>query len=77
MGEDAAHTRAQVLYYIAENLIAAAATRLPRAWRELVGEEQAAAEVDLSIERIFTYAAWADKFDGRCTTRRCATSRWR
>ena len=29
-----------------------------------VGEKQAAAEVDLGIERIFTYAAWADKFDG-------------
>jgi len=30
----------------------------------VVGEKQAAAEVDLSVERIFTYAAWADKFDG-------------
>ena len=30
----------------------------------MVGEKQAAAEVDLSIERIFSYAAWADKFDG-------------
>jgi hypothetical protein len=29
-----------------------------------VGEKQAAAEVDLGIERIFSYAAWADKFDG-------------
>src|SRR6202044_1829937 len=28
------------------------------------GEKQAAAEVDASIERIFSYAAWADKFDG-------------
>ena len=30
----------------------------------VVGEKQAAAEVDLGIERIFSYAAWADKFDG-------------
>ncbi len=30
----------------------------------VVGEKQAAAEVSLSIERIFSYAAWADKFDG-------------
>jgi aldehyde dehydrogenase (NAD+) len=30
----------------------------------VVGEKQAVAEVDLSIERIFSYAAWADKFDG-------------
>ena len=29
-----------------------------------VGEEQATKEVDLGIERIFSYAAWADKFDG-------------
>ena len=27
-------------------------------------KEQAAAEIDLGIERIFSYAAWADKFDG-------------
>jgi aldehyde dehydrogenase (NAD+) len=26
--------------------------------------DQAEAEFDLSIERLFTYAAWADKFDG-------------
>ena len=58
-----AHNRAQVLYYIAENMIQRRdeiAHRLARA----VGEEQAAVEVDLSIERIFTYAAWADKYDG-------------
>jgi aldehyde dehydrogenase (NAD+) len=29
-----------------------------------VGEKQAAAEVSHGIERIFSYAAWADKFDG-------------
>jgi aldehyde dehydrogenase (NAD+) len=58
-----AHNRAQVLYYSAENLSQRRdeiADRLATA----VGEKQAAAEVNLSIERIFTYAAWADKFDG-------------
>ena len=30
----------------------------------MVGETQAAQEVSLGIERIFSYAAWADKFDG-------------
>ncbi len=58
-----AHNRAQILYFIAENMIQRRdeiAHRLARA----VGEEQAAVEVDLSIERIFTYAAWADKYDG-------------
>ena len=58
-----AHNRAQVLYYCAENLSQRRdeiALRLAAA----VGEKQAAAEVDLGIERIFSYAAWADKFDG-------------
>jgi aldehyde dehydrogenase (NAD+) len=58
-----AHTRAQVIYYIAENMIQRRdeiAHRLGAA----IGEEQAVFEIDLSIERIFTYAAWADKYDG-------------
>ena len=58
-----AHNRAQVIYYIAENMIQRRdeiAHRLARA----VGEDQAAVEVDLSIERIFSYAAWADKYEG-------------
>ncbi len=58
-----AHNRAQVLYYLAENLSqrsAEIAHRLAAA----VGEQQAAAEVNSGIERIFSYAAWADKFDG-------------
>jgi len=58
-----AHNRAQILYYMAENLSQRAAeitTRLAVA----VGEKQAAQEVQLSIERLFAYAAWCDKFDG-------------
>ena len=58
-----AHNRAQVLYYIAENL----SQRREETTKHLsqsVGEQQAASEVNLSIERIFSYAAWADKFDG-------------
>jgi aldehyde dehydrogenase (NAD+) len=58
-----AHNRAQILYYIAENLSQRRneiANRLSMA----VGEKQALAEVDTGIERIFSYAAWADKFDG-------------
>jgi aldehyde dehydrogenase (NAD+) len=59
-----AHGRAQVIYYIAENMIQRRdeiAHRLAAA----VGEEQATVEIDLSIDRIFTYAAWADKYDGQ------------
>ena len=59
----AAHTRAQILYYIAENLIQRSADVTARL-AKVVGEDQAASEVKLGIERIFTYAAWADKYDG-------------
>ena len=58
-----AHNRAQVLYYSAENL-SQRHDEIAHRLATVVGEKQAAAEVDLSIERIFSYAAWADKFDG-------------
>src|SRR6266853_1058550 len=58
-----AHTRAQVLYYLAENL-SQRSQEIARRLTAVVGETQAAAEVSLGIERIFSYAAWADKFDG-------------
>ncbi|HEY0811611.1 MAG TPA: aldehyde dehydrogenase family protein, partial [Longimicrobiales bacterium] len=60
-----AHNRAQILFYIAENL----ATRADEFTSRLAtltnaSKDVARAEVDLSIERLFTYAAWADKWDG-------------
>jgi len=58
-----AHNRAQVLYYCAENL-AQRQGEVTQRLSKSVGEKQAATEVELSIERIFSYAAWADKFDG-------------
>ena len=58
-----AHNRAQVLYYCAENL-SQRRDEISQRLASVVGEKQAAAEVDLGIERIFSYAAWADKFDG-------------
>jgi aldehyde dehydrogenase (NAD+) len=58
-----AHNRAQVLYYCAENL-AQRRDEIAHRLAQVVGEEQAGHEVDLSVERIFSYAAWADKFDG-------------
>jgi aldehyde dehydrogenase (NAD+) len=60
-----AHNRAQILYYIAENLSARAdefADRL-RASADYRAE-LADQEVEAAIERLFTYAAWADKYDG-------------
>ena len=58
-----AHNRAQVLYYCAENL-ALRRDEIRRRLAVAVGEKQAAAEVDLGVQRIFSYAAWSDKFDG-------------
>ena len=54
-GRGSGHTRAQILYFIAENLATRAAEFAGRVGRE---------EVDASITRLFTYAAWADKWDG-------------
>jgi aldehyde dehydrogenase (NAD+) len=58
-----AHNRAQVLYYIAENLSQRSGeigARLAAA----VGKKQAAQEVNLSVERLFSYAGWTDKYEG-------------
>jgi aldehyde dehydrogenase (NAD+) len=58
-----AHNRAQVLFYIAENL-SQRREEIAGGLSAVVGRKQAETEVDLGIERIFSYAAWADKFDG-------------
>jgi aldehyde dehydrogenase (NAD+) len=59
------HLRAQILYYIAENL-AIRAEEFSIRLRDLTGipAGEARAEVDLAIDRLFSYAAWADKYDG-------------
>jgi aldehyde dehydrogenase (NAD+) len=49
------HQRAQVLYYIAENMAARA---------EELGHRLESGEVALAVERVYTWAAWADKYDG-------------
>jgi aldehyde dehydrogenase (NAD+) len=58
-----AHNRAQVLYYMAENL-SLRQEEIARRLAGIVGETDAFKEVAASIGRIFSYAAWADKFDG-------------
>jgi len=58
------HLRAQILYYIAENLDARRdefAARL----EAMQGGRSGAKEVEASVRRLFTYAAWADKYDGQ------------
>ncbi len=59
------HSRAQILYFLAENLSVRSEEFTSRI-RSLTGvsEDAARAEVEAAIARLFTYAAWSDKFDG-------------
>ncbi len=57
------HARAQILYYLAENLEARAPEFAQRIAR-MTGRTDSAREVEASLSRLFTYAAWADKYDG-------------
>ncbi|SMX23361.1 aldehyde dehydrogenase family protein [Boseongicola aestuarii] len=56
------HARAQILYYIAENL-SARASEFAATLKSMTGDSHTK-EVDTSIDRLFCYGAWADKFDG-------------
>ncbi len=58
------HLRAQILYYIAENLDARHAEFASRL-NAMQGGKSGAREVDAAVSRLFTYAAWADKYDGQ------------
>jgi aldehyde dehydrogenase (NAD+) len=58
------HLRAQILYYIGENLSARAAEFAQRI-DSMTGNKGGATEVGTSIQRLFTAAAWADKYDGQ------------
>ncbi|MGB7342363.1 MAG: aldehyde dehydrogenase family protein [Phototrophicaceae bacterium] len=59
------HNRAQILYYIAENL-AIRADEFAARLVSMTGAtpEDAMQEVNQSIDRLFTYAAWSDKYGG-------------
>ena len=60
-----AHNRAQILYYLAENLSARAgefATRIGAMTG--ASRSKSAAEVEAAIARLFSCGAWADKFEG-------------
>ncbi len=58
-----AHLRAQILYYIAENL-AAREDEIAQVLDAMQGGKTGKTEVEQAIQRLFTYAAWADKLDG-------------
>ena len=61
-GKATGHNKAQILYYIGENLSARAGEFAARI-KDLTGRD-GAAEVEAAVNRLFTYAAWADKYDG-------------
>ena len=57
-----AHSRAQILYFLAENLDYRRDEFAARIQAQ-TGED-GSAEVDLAVERLFAFAGWADKYDG-------------
>jgi aldehyde dehydrogenase (NAD+) len=59
------YNRAQILYFIAENLDARQAEFAKRI-SAMTGstEKSTHGEVEAAVERLFTYAAWADKYGG-------------
>ncbi|TCS63976.1 aldehyde dehydrogenase family protein [Varunaivibrio sulfuroxidans] len=68
-GTVSGHGRAQILYYIAENL-SARADEFARRLQAMGAMDAAAAEREVAdtLTRLFYYAAWADKFDGAVHT---------
>ena len=57
------HLRAQILYYLGENL-SARKDEFSKRINDLTGKRGGAQEVETAIDRLFTWAAWADKYDG-------------
>jgi aldehyde dehydrogenase (NAD+) len=64
-GAATAHNRAQVMYYVAENLAARSHEFEERLRSFGQGAGAAAEEVEKAVRRTFHYAAQADKYDGR------------
>ena len=63
-GRSTGHQRAQILYYMAENL-SARTDGFASLINHMTGTRGGAKEVEAAIDRLFTCAAWADKMDGR------------
>ena len=63
-GLTTAHLRAQILYYLGENLSARADEFADRL-NAMTGRRTGSREVDQAVDSLFTWAAWADKYDGR------------
>jgi aldehyde dehydrogenase (NAD+) len=57
------HARAQILYFMAENL-AVRSDEFAAGLNAMTGKRGGKREVEACISRLFTWAAWADKFAG-------------
>ena len=62
-GKTTGHQRAQILYYIGENL-SARAEEFAKTIDQLTAKSGGKKEVEAAIDTLFSFAAWADKFDG-------------
>ncbi|MBA2678554.1 MAG: aldehyde dehydrogenase family protein, partial [Ktedonobacteraceae bacterium] len=59
------HNRAQILYYIAENMAVRAEEFTQRIQAQTgYSYTEAESEVQAALSRLFSYAAWTDKFEG-------------
>ncbi|HFB66680.1 MAG TPA: aldehyde dehydrogenase family protein [Aeromonadales bacterium] len=68
-GKATAHLRAQIIYYIAENLDARKADFVSQLQRMTAcSKTQANQQVEATLVSLFTFAAFADKFDGAVHT---------
>ncbi|NIZ12558.1 aldehyde dehydrogenase family protein [Phaeobacter sp. HF9A] len=64
-GSKTQHNRAQILYYMGENLSARAEEFADRLRAQTgVKSDKARAEVAAAVSRLFSYGAWADKYEG-------------
>ncbi len=64
-GRKTQHNRAQILYYMGENLSARADEFADRLRAQTgVKADKARAEVSATVSRLFSYGSWADKFEG-------------
>ena len=70
------HERAQILYFLAENLSARRAGFEERLRQFGLSAARAGAELEASLRRIFWYAAMADKFDGAVHSTKAAHMNW-
>jgi aldehyde dehydrogenase (NAD+) len=63
-GKTTGHLRAQILYFIAENL-AARGSEFAQRLNTMQGGTSGVNEVEAAVQSLFTAAAWADKYDGQ------------